>query len=240
MGSTVCALTYCLVPYIEPHNLRRSADATSSVDEDAPHGGIAKLFKRSRNTLAAIRERADAVIASEPEQSEIAEAPRYLRSHEISIVARQARPRSADATIGGRCCTGAVRGIQRHDTHADGQRRDCCGRLRSCGRFLQGTRFGAGGRGASRGTLGGLIGLDGVLSDIAMMQTPAGHGRVELTKFRRPKAAADCLSRQSCVALRDSPRETLANLSITGHLRCFSDQPVAEIVQCGEPIPSTS
>jgi hypothetical protein len=68
-----------------------------------------------------------------------------------------------------------------------------------------------------------------------MMQTPAGHGRVELTKFRRPKAAADCLSRQSCVALRDSPRETLANLSITGHLRRFSDQPVAEIVQCAEP-----
>ena len=31
-----------------------------------------------------------------------------------------------------------------------------------------------------------------------------------------------------------TPRETLANLSITGHLRCFSDQPVAEIVQCGE------
>ena len=82
-----------------------------------------------------------------------------------------------------------------------------------------------------------LIGLDGVLSDIAMMQTSAGHGRVELTKFRRPKAAADCLSRQSCVALRDSPRETLANLSITGHLRCFSDQLVADIVQCGEPHP---
>ena len=35
--------------------------------------------------------------------------------------------------------------------------------------------------------------------------------------------------------LRDSTRETLANLSISGHLRCFSDQPVAEIVQCGEP-----
>ena len=32
------------------------------------------------------------------------------------------------------------------------------------------------------------------------------------------------------------PRETLANLSITGHLRCLSDQPVAEMVQCGEPI----
>jgi hypothetical protein len=32
-----------------------------------------------------------------------------------------------------------------------------------------------------------------------------------------------------------SRRETLANLSITGRLRRFSDQPVAEIVQCGEP-----
>ena len=27
----------------------------------------------------------------------------------------------------------------------------------------------------------------------------------------------------------------MANLSITGHLRCFSDQPVADIVQCDEP-----
>ena len=33
-----------------------------------------------------------------------------------------------------------------------------------------------------------LIGLDGDLSDIAMMLTPDGHGRVELTKFRRPTA----------------------------------------------------
>ena len=32
-----------------------------------------------------------------------------------------------------------------------------------------------------------LIGLDGVLSDIAMMRTPDGHGRVELTKFRNPE-----------------------------------------------------
>ena len=33
-----------------------------------------------------------------------------------------------------------------------------------------------------------LIGLDGVLSDIAMMRTPDGHGRVELTKFHTPAA----------------------------------------------------
>ena len=50
---------------------------------------------------------------------------------------------------------------------------------------------------------------------------------------QRPQSAE---AGKGWVALRDSPRETLANLSITGHLRCFSDQPVAEIVQCGEPI----
>src|SRR5438093_12284429 len=33
-----------------------------------------------------------------------------------------------------------------------------------------------------------LIGLDDVRSDIAMMRTPDGHGRVELTKLRRPTA----------------------------------------------------
>ena len=34
-----------------------------------------------------------------------------------------------------------------------------------------------------------VVGLDGVQVDIAMMRTPDGHGRLELTKFRRPKAA---------------------------------------------------
>lgn len=33
-----------------------------------------------------------------------------------------------------------------------------------------------------------LIGLDGVRSDIAMMRTPDGHGRLELTKFQKPAA----------------------------------------------------
>jgi hypothetical protein len=31
-----------------------------------------------------------------------------------------------------------------------------------------------------------LCGLEGVQIDIAMMRTPDGHGRVELTKFRNP------------------------------------------------------
>jgi catechol 2,3-dioxygenase-like lactoylglutathione lyase family enzyme len=33
-----------------------------------------------------------------------------------------------------------------------------------------------------------VVGLDGVRSDIAMMRTPDGHGRVELDKFHTPTA----------------------------------------------------
>jgi catechol 2,3-dioxygenase-like lactoylglutathione lyase family enzyme len=33
-------------------------------------------------------------------------------------------------------------------------------------------------------------GLDGVRVDIAMMRTPDGHGRIELTKFHSPKAVS--------------------------------------------------
>ena len=34
------------------------------------------------------------------------------------------------------------------------------------------------------------IGLEGVRSDIAMLRTPDGHGRLELSKFRAPPAIA--------------------------------------------------
>ena len=37
-------------------------------------------------------------------------------------------------------------------------------------------------------TVDRLLGLDGVRSDIAMMQTPDGHSRLELSKFQQPKA----------------------------------------------------
>ncbi len=35
-----------------------------------------------------------------------------------------------------------------------------------------------------------IVGLDGVRSDIAMLRTPDGHGRLELTKFHTPPATA--------------------------------------------------
>ena len=34
------------------------------------------------------------------------------------------------------------------------------------------------------------VGLDGVRSEIAMMRTPDGHGRLELTKYDAPEASA--------------------------------------------------
>jgi len=36
-----------------------------------------------------------------------------------------------------------------------------------------------------------VVGLEGVRADIAMMQTPDGHGRVELAKFRSPSSRGD-------------------------------------------------
>ena len=36
-----------------------------------------------------------------------------------------------------------------------------------------------------------VVGLENVQSDIAMMRTPDGHGRVELSKFITPKATRD-------------------------------------------------
>jgi catechol 2,3-dioxygenase-like lactoylglutathione lyase family enzyme len=35
-----------------------------------------------------------------------------------------------------------------------------------------------------------VVGLDGVRVDVAMMRTPDGHGRLELTKFHRPTAVS--------------------------------------------------
>jgi catechol 2,3-dioxygenase-like lactoylglutathione lyase family enzyme len=39
-------------------------------------------------------------------------------------------------------------------------------------------------------TVDRLCGLEGVQADIAMMRTPDGHGRVELTKYRKPALVA--------------------------------------------------
>jgi catechol 2,3-dioxygenase-like lactoylglutathione lyase family enzyme len=46
-----------------------------------------------------------------------------------------------------------------------------------------------------------VVGLEGVRSDIAMMKTPDGHGRLELSKFQTPAAIS--------VGLKNAPANTL-------------------------------
>ena len=41
------------------------------------------------------------------------------------------------------------------------------------------------------GTVDRVVGLEGVRAEVAMLQTPDGHGRVELAKFHTPAALGD-------------------------------------------------
>lgn len=78
-----------------------------------------------------------------------------------------------------------------------------------------------------------IVGLNGVRADIAMMRTPDGHGRVELTKFHTPPA------------VRTEPKDAPANAlgirrimfavddidDIVARLRSHGAELVGEIVQ---------
>ena len=81
-----------------------------------------------------------------------------------------------------------------------------------------------------------LCGLEGVEADIAMMRTPDGHGRIELTKYRHPPLAdAEPASappntlglRQIMFAVEDID-ETAARLRAQGA------EPVGETIQYGD------
>ncbi len=76
-------------------------------------------------------------------------------------------------------------------------------------------------------------GLEGVQIDIVMMQTPDGHGRLELTKFRNPKlvksepaiAPPNTLGLRSVMFAVDSLDDTLARL------RAIGTELIGEVVQ---------
>ena len=78
-----------------------------------------------------------------------------------------------------------------------------------------------------------LVGLEGVRADIAMMRTPDGHSRLELTKFHRPTA----ISAQP----KDAPANTLGIRRImfavediedvVARLRAHGAELVGEVVQ---------
>jgi catechol 2,3-dioxygenase-like lactoylglutathione lyase family enzyme len=67
-------------------------------------------------------------------------------------------------------------------------------------------------------------GLEGVQVDIAMMRTPDGHGRLELTKFRNPKlvkiepaiAPPNALGLRSVMFAVDDIDDTIARLRANG------------------------
>ena len=79
----------------------------------------------------------------------------------------------------------------------------------------------------------GILGLEGVRCDIAMMRTPDGHGRVELSKFHTPPA------------VRAEPHDAPANAlgmrrimfavddidDVVGRLRAHGAELVGEITQ---------
>ncbi|MBV9279302.1 MAG: VOC family protein [Chloroflexi bacterium] len=81
-----------------------------------------------------------------------------------------------------------------------------------------------------------LNGLDGVRVDIAMMRTPDGHGRLELTKFHTPavsstepqNAPANTLGLRSVMFAVDDLDATVARLRARGA------KLVGEVVQYGD------
>ncbi len=78
-----------------------------------------------------------------------------------------------------------------------------------------------------------VVGLDGVKSDIVMMRTPDGHGRLELDKFHTPPA------------IRSEPRDAPVNTvgirrimfavddidAVLGRLQAHGGELVGEVVQ---------
>ncbi|WP_330309748.1 MULTISPECIES: VOC family protein [unclassified Streptomyces] len=69
-----------------------------------------------------------------------------------------------------------------------------------------------------------VIGLDGARQDIAMLRTPDGHGRLELTKFHTPKAisAEPAIAPPNTLGIRrimfavDDIKDVLARLQTHG------------------------
>ena len=78
-----------------------------------------------------------------------------------------------------------------------------------------------------------LCGLEGVQVEIAMMRTPDGHGRVELTKFRSPELvrAEPAISPPNTLGLR-SVMFTVESVDDTvARMRAHGAELIGEVVQ---------
>jgi catechol 2,3-dioxygenase-like lactoylglutathione lyase family enzyme len=76
-------------------------------------------------------------------------------------------------------------------------------------------------------------GLEGVQVDIAMMRTPDGHGRVELTKFRNPAlvAAEPAIAPPNTLGLRQIMFAVEDIDGAVARLRAHGAELVGEVVQ---------
>jgi catechol 2,3-dioxygenase-like lactoylglutathione lyase family enzyme len=104
-----------------------------------------------------------------------------------------------------------------------------------------------------------IVGLNGVRSDIAMMRTPDGHSRLELTKFQRPTATSVELNapvntlgiRRIMFAVEDI-KEVLTRLQAHGaelvgeivqykdiYLVCYVRGPEGILIALAEPLRSS-
>jgi len=80
-----------------------------------------------------------------------------------------------------------------------------------------------------------LIGLDGVRADIAVVRTPDGHGRVELSTFHSPVATS--AAPRAPINTPGIPRLTFvvdAVDDVLGRLRAHGAELVGEVAQYGD------
>jgi catechol 2,3-dioxygenase-like lactoylglutathione lyase family enzyme len=83
-------------------------------------------------------------------------------------------------------------------------------------------------------TVDRVLGLEGVRSDIAMLRTPDGHGRLELTKFRTPTSrAGDPRAPANALGIRHVTFEVEGIEDVLDRLRAHGAELVGELEQYG-------
>lgn len=85
-------------------------------------------------------------------------------------------------------------------------------------------------------TVDRLCGLDGIQADIAMMRTPDGHGRVELTKYRNPELVEiePAIAPPNTLGLRQIMFAVEGIDDTVARLRAHGAELIGEIVQYEE------
>jgi catechol 2,3-dioxygenase-like lactoylglutathione lyase family enzyme len=85
-------------------------------------------------------------------------------------------------------------------------------------------------------TVDRLCGLEGVQADIAMMKTPDGHGRIELTKYRKPELVKSepAIAPPNTLGLRQIMFAVEDLNDTMDRLRADGAELVGEVVQYGD------